>query len=178
MASLLVNKTNRFTGHPMTTPPRIGKALNVLLLLAALAAAGSSALGQTANAVTGPQAATRGPATTFTGTAWVTSLVSNDSIYTTVAGSVAFEPGARSYWHSHPTGQILIVTDGVGYHQIKGEPKQVIRKGDVVKCPPNVVHWHGASSGSKMTHLYIISNTEKGIVNWLQPVTDAEYGRK
>lgn len=178
MASLFVNKPTRFTGHLVAAPPLISLLLNILLLVAALTAAAPSALGQTTNAVTGPQAATRGPATTFTGTAWVTSLVPNDSIYTTVAGSVAFEPGARSFWHSHPTGQLLIVTDGVGYHQIKGEPKQVIRKGDVVKCPPNVVHWHGAGPGSKMTHLYIISNTEKGIVDWLQPVTDAEYRQK
>lgn len=178
MENSIDNKTTRFTGHPAANPQRMGIVLGIVLMLVTLVIASPSALGQTANAVTGPQAATRGPATTFTGTAWVTSLVPNDSIYTTIAGSVAFEPGARSYWHSHPTGQILIVTDGVGYHQIKGEPKQVIRKGDVVKCPPNVVHWHGASSGSKMTHLYIISNTEKGIVNWLQPVTDAEYGQK
>ena len=54
----------------------------------------------------------------------------------------------------------------------------MIRKGDVVKCPPNVVHWHGASPGSGMTHLYVIPNTEKGIVNWLQAVTDAEYNQK
>ncbi|GAB2554825.1 hypothetical protein GCM10027190_01460 [Spirosoma areae] len=153
-------------------------ALNILLLLVALVTISPSALGQTGNAVTGPQAATRGPAATFTGTVWVTSLVPNDAIYTTVAGSVAFEPGARSFWHSHPTGQLLIVTDGVGYHQIKGEPKQLIRKGDVVKCPPNVIHWHGASPGSRMTHLYIIPNTDKGIVKWLQAVTDAEYGQK
>ncbi len=122
-----------------------------------------------------PPKATRGPSDTFTGTVWVTSLVANDSTYTTVAGSVTFEPGARSYWHSHPAGQLLLVTDGVGYHQLKGEPKQVIRKGDVVKCPPNVTHWHGASAGSSMTHVYILPNTEKGIVNWLRAVTDDEY---
>lgn len=167
----------RFTGHPVANPQRIGMALTMLLSIA-LVSAPLLAPGQITNAVTGLEAATRGPSTTFTGTVWVTSLVPNDSIYTTIAGSVAFEPAARSYWHSHPAGQLLIVTDGIGYHQIKGEPKQVIRKGDVVKCPPNVVHWHGASPGSKMTHLYIIPNTEKGIVNWLQPVTDAEYNQK
>lgn len=118
---------------------------------------------------------TRGSADTFTGTVWVTGLVANDSTYTTVAGSVVFEPGARSHWHSHPAGQLLLVTDGVGYHQLKGQPKQVIWKGDVVKCPPNVTHWHGASPGSSMTHVYIIPNTEKGIVNWLQAVTNEEY---
>lgn len=178
METLFDNRTNRFARPPVATPRITGLALTILLMLVALVAALPPALGQTVNTVTGPQATTRGPAATFTGTVWVTSLVPNDSIYTTVAGRVAFEPGARSYWHSHPTGQILIVTDGVGYHQIKGEPKQVIRQGDVVKCPPNVVHWHGASAGSKMTHLYIIPNTEKGIVNWLQAVTDAEYGQK
>ena len=181
MASLfvnIVNKTNRSTDHPAATSQLTCLVLYILLMLVALVAAPPSVLGQTANVVTGPQAATRGPDATFTGTVWVTSLVPNDSIYTTLVGSVAFEPGARSHWHSHPTGQTLIVTDGVGYHQIKGEPKQLIRKGEVVKCPPNAVHWHGASPGSKMTHLYIIPNTDKGIVVWLNRVTDEEYSRR
>ncbi len=119
----------------------------------------------------------KGPARNFTGTVWVYSLVPNDSIYTMVSGSVTFEQGARSNWHSHPAGQILLVTDGRGYHQIKGEPKQVIRKGDVVKCPPDIAHWHGASPESSMTHIHIVPNTEKGIVQWLQPVTDEEYSQ-
>ncbi|SFB90753.1 (R)-mandelonitrile lyase [Spirosoma endophyticum] len=177
MKQSIDNKITYFTGHPTASPQLACMALHILLIIVAFVASPRLALGQITQVVTGPQAATRGPAATFTGTVWVTSLVPNDSIFTTVSGSVAFTPGARSFWHSHPTGQILIVTDGVGYHQIKGEPKQLIRKGDVVKCPPNVVHWHGASPGSKMTHLYIIPNTEKGIVNWLQPVTDAEYNQ-
>ena len=115
------------------------------------------------------------PSTNFTGKAWHTPLVTNDSVYTTITGNVLFEPGARTNWHSHPTGQILIVIAGVGYHQIKSEPVQTIRRGDVVKCPPNVVHWHGASQDSSMSHLYIVPNTERGIVEWMQPVTDAEY---
>src|SRR6187549_2769116 len=85
-----------------------------------------------------------GPAENFTGNAWNTPLVANDSTYNTVIGNVYFEPGARSNWHIHPSGQILIITDGVGYHQIKGQTRQTIKKGDVVKCPPNVEHWHGA----------------------------------
>lgn len=117
----------------------------------------------------------KGPAQTFTGTVWVQNLVAADSVYQLATGSVTFEPGARSFWHSHPSGQILLVTDGVGYHQLKGEPRQIIRKGDVVKCPPNIPHWHGASVDSPMTHIHIVPNTEKGIVNWLQAVTDAEY---
>ena len=116
-----------------------------------------------------------GPSEFFTGIARVHGLVENDSIYTMNAGSVTFEPAARSHWHAHPSGQILIVTAGVGYHQIKGQPKETIRKGDVVKCPPNQVHWHGASQDSSMTHIYILPNTEKGIVEWIEPVTDAEF---
>lgn len=118
---------------------------------------------------------TLGPAENFTGNAWASGLVANDSMYNTLVGNVYFEPGARSNWHIHPAGQILIITDGVGYHQIQGQPRQTIKKGDVVKCPPNVMHWHGASPESGMQQLYIIANTEKGIVTWLQKVTDEEY---
>ncbi len=117
----------------------------------------------------------KGAAEHFTGNTFNTGLVDDDSTYNTLVGNVYFEPGARSNWHSHPSGQILIVTDGVGYHQIKGQPKQTIRKGDVVKCPPNVLHWHGASPDSGMQQLYILPKTEKGIVTWLQKVTDEEY---
>lgn len=117
------------------------------------------------------------PTDYFTGNVWVTGLVENDSVYTTAAGNVVFEIGARSNWHSHPAGQILFVTSGKGYHQIEGQPKEVIRKGDVVQCPPNVNHWHGASADSSMTHIYLIPNTEKGIVNWGDPVTDEEFSR-
>ena len=116
-----------------------------------------------------------GPTENFTGSAWNIGLVPNDSIYNTVVGNVYFEPGARSNWHIHPAGQILIITGGVGYHQIKGQPKQTIRKGDVVKCPPNVEHWHGASLDSGLQQIYVLPNTEKGIVTWLEKVTDEEY---
>src|SRR5688572_1270379 len=91
-----------------------------------------------------------GKAENFTGNAWNTGLVGNDSVYNTLVGNVYFEPGARSNWHTHPSGQILIITDGMGYHQLKGQPVQIIRKGDVVKCPPNVEHWHGASPATGM----------------------------
>ena len=116
-----------------------------------------------------------GPAENFTGNAWNTPLLADDSTYNTVIGNVYFEPGARSNWHRHPSGQILIITDGVGYHQIKGQPRQTIKKGDVVKCPPNVEHWHGASPDTGMQQLYILPKTENGIVTWLQKVMDEEY---
>ena len=117
----------------------------------------------------------KGPAENFTGNAWNIGLVANDTTYNTVVGNVYFESGARSNWHTHPAGQVLIITDGVGYHQIKGQPRQTIKKGDVIKCPPNVLHWHGASPDTGMQQLYILPKTEKGIVTWLQKVTDEEY---
>jgi quercetin dioxygenase-like cupin family protein len=116
-----------------------------------------------------------GPAENFTGNAWAYALVPNDTVYNTLVGNVYFEPGARSNWHIHPAGQILLITDGEGYHQLKGQSRQSIKKGDVITCPPNVMHWHGASPNSGMQQLYIIPNTENGIVQWLQPVTDEEY---
>jgi quercetin dioxygenase-like cupin family protein len=116
-----------------------------------------------------------GPADHFTGKAWNMGLVADDTIYNTVIGNVYFEPGARSNWHTHPAGQILIITDGVGYYQEKGQPRRTIKKGDVVKCSPNVLHWHGASPDTGLQQLYILPKTEKGIVQWLQPVTDEEY---
>lgn len=116
-----------------------------------------------------------GPAENFTGNAWNIGLVENDSVYNTVVGNVYFEPGARSNWHRHPSGQILIITDGTGYHQIKGQPRQTLKKGDIVKCPPNIEHWHGASPDAGMLQMYILPKTEKGIVTWLHKVTDEEY---
>lgn len=111
----------------------------------------------------------------FTGNAYPTGLVEADSIYNTLIGNVYFEPGARSNWHSHPSGQILIITDGIGYHQIEGKPVEIIKKGDVIKCPPNVRHWHGASADVGLQQLYVIPDTDKGIVKWNEVVTDEQY---
>lgn len=116
-----------------------------------------------------------GPATHFTGNAYNFGLVSNDSIYNTLVGNVYFEKGARSNWHVHPSGQILIILDGEGYHQLEGKPKQTMRKGDVIKCPPKIKHWHGATENSSLTQMYILPKTENGFVTWLEPVTDEQY---
>ncbi|WP_455169598.1 cupin domain-containing protein, partial [Aegicerativicinus sediminis] len=117
----------------------------------------------------------KGSSELFTGNAYNYGLVPMDSTYTILVGNVFFEPGARSNWHTHPGGQILIITDGEGYHQLEGEPIQIMKKGDVVKCPPNRKHWHGASPNKGLQQLYIVPNTEKGIVNWLEAVTDEQY---
>jgi quercetin dioxygenase-like cupin family protein len=117
----------------------------------------------------------KAPADYFTGTVWVQILVPNDPTFNCQIGNVVFEPGARNNWHKHPGGQILIATDGIGYYQEKGKPIQLIHKGDVVKILPGTEHWHGASPGSEFTHIAINTNTQKGIVEWLQKVTDEEY---
>jgi len=94
----------------------------------------------------------------FNGTAWLTMLAESDSINPMYAGNVRFEPGTRTNWHSHPAGQILIVTSGEGYYQEQGQPKRVLRKGDALKSPPNTPHWHGASPEDEFSHIAISSS--------------------
>jgi 4-carboxymuconolactone decarboxylase len=110
----------------------------------------------------------------FTGTAYLHQMIMPDSTNKVQVGNVTFKPGARSNWHYHPGGQILLITGGTGYYQEKGSPKRIIRKGDVVNCPPDIPHWHGASANEEMIQI-AITNTQKGAVVWLQPVTDTEY---
>ncbi|HMK18233.1 MAG TPA: cupin domain-containing protein [Chitinophagaceae bacterium] len=117
----------------------------------------------------------RAPADYFTGKVWIKMLLPNDPNLNCQIGNVVFEPGARNNWHTHPGGQILISTDGIGYYQEKGKPIQLLRKGDVVNILPDVVHWHGASIDNEFTHIAINPNTQKGIVVWLERVTDEEY---
>lgn len=114
-------------------------------------------------------------AANFTGKVWVQPLVPQDSVFNMVAGAVTFSPGARSYWHTHNAGQILLIIDGTGYTQEKGKPIRVLHKGDVVICPPNAEHWHGAAPGSSMTQVSLNTYADKGVVNWLNPVTNEEY---
>jgi len=110
----------------------------------------------------------------FIGNAWLYQMIMPDSLNQTKVGSVTFEPGARTNWHLHPGGQILLITGGTGYYQEKGSPKRIIKKGDVVKCPAKLPHWHGASKDDMLIQI-AITNTHKGPPVWLQPVTDEEY---
>jgi len=91
-------------------------------------------------------------------------------------GVVTFEPRARSAWHTHPVGQILIVTMGVGRIQACGGPIQEIRAGDVVRIPPGVKHWHGASPTAAMTHIAIQEALNGKAVEWMEKVSDEQYG--
>jgi len=117
----------------------------------------------------------KAPADYFTGTAWVQLLVPNDPVLNCQTANVVFESGARNNWHTHPGGQILLATDGIGYYQEKGKPIQLLRKGDVVRILPDVEHWHGASANNQFTHIAINPNSQDGLVVWLRRVTDEEY---
>jgi len=110
----------------------------------------------------------------FKGTAYLQMLIVADSVNPTAVGNVTFEPGARTNWHYHPAGQILLVIDGVGYYQEKGQSKKVLHKGNVIKCPPNIPHWHGA--GADRTFVQVaVTNNHLGPTVWLEEVTDEEY---
>jgi len=117
----------------------------------------------------------KAPADYFSGTAWVNILVAKDETGHYSVGDVVFEPGCRNNWHTHPAGQILLITDGEGYYQEKGKPARSLSKGDVVVIPSDVVHWHGATADNSLTHIAISNITENGPVTWLEPVTDEEY---
>jgi len=112
----------------------------------------------------------------FTGTVYLNNLVTADSLNQNAVGSVTFEPGSRTKWHSHPAGQIILALDGVGYYQEEGKDKVIVRKGEVVKCPIDVPHWHGASADSAFVQV-AITGREKGETVWYKPVTDEEYNR-
>ncbi len=114
----------------------------------------------------------------FTGSVYVQMMVTQDSVFNTVMANVTFQPGARSNWHYHPTGQILIITDGTAFYQEEGKPKQTLSTGQIVRCPPNVHHWHGATPTGSMTHLSLTPNLQMGGVVWLQKVTDEEYEKQ
>lgn len=111
----------------------------------------------------------------FTGTVWVNMLVQKDNNNNYTVADVKFEPGAKTNWHTHPAGQVLLVTEGQGYYQEKGKPARKLSKGDVVNIPANVEHWHGATHENHFTHIAISNYKENTNVVWLKPVTDEEY---
>jgi len=111
----------------------------------------------------------------FTGAVQVQELFPADDPSRTSGGKVTFEPGARSAWHTHPLGQILIVTDGTGWVQQWGGPIQEIRKGDVVRIPAGVKHWHGATPTTSMTHIAIQEQLNGKAVEWMEKVSDEQY---
>ena len=124
----------------------------------------------------GSQASAKGPAEWFTGTVRVDPLFAAVPPGRTSGASVTFEPGARTAWHTHPLGQTLIVTAGFGRVQREGGPVEEIRPGDVVWFAPGEKHWHGATATTGMTHIAIQEKLDGKAVDWLEHVTDAQYG--
>lgn len=111
----------------------------------------------------------------FAGTVWLNMMGATDSTIHVSYGNVTFEPGARTNWHSHPGGQLLFITEGKGYYQVKDEPARLLSKGDFVEIPRNVIHWHGAAPDSGFSHIAVSLNTDDGGAVWTGPVTDEEY---
>ncbi|WP_416397387.1 cupin domain-containing protein [Allohahella sp. A8] len=121
------------------------------------------------------QTTSEGPAEFFTGSVSVIIQAMPKEPSRVTVARVSFSPGARSAWHSHPLGQTLIVTDGIGWVQQEGGKKIVIKVGDVVSTPPGVKHWHGGSAKFAMTHTAIQELKDGKNVEWMEQVTDQEY---
>jgi quercetin dioxygenase-like cupin family protein len=124
----------------------------------------------------GSQPSGKGPADWFTGTVRIDPLFAAPAPARVSGASVTFEPGARTAWHTHPLGQTLIVTFGLGRVQREGAPVEEIRPGDVVWFAPGEKHWHGASPTTAMTHIAIAEAQNGKVVDWMEKVSDAQYG--
>jgi quercetin dioxygenase-like cupin family protein len=111
----------------------------------------------------------------FIGQCYLNSIVSANSSLDCSISNVTFEPGCRNNWHSHPGGQILLVTGGRGWYQEEGKEARELHAGDVVEIPCNVRHWHGAAKDSWFVHIAISIHTKVGPAEWMEPVTDEEY---
>ena len=154
----------------------IATAASVFVLASAALHADDGAQTITVTRV-GSQPSNKGPAQFFTGPVRVDPLFAANASSRTSGGLVTFEPGARSAWHTHPVGQILIVTAGKGLVQRWGSPVEEIRPGDVVRIPPGVKHWHGASPTTGMSHIAIQEAVDGKNVDWMEPVSDEQYGK-
>jgi quercetin dioxygenase-like cupin family protein len=125
----------------------------------------------------GSQPSAKGPADWFTGTVRIDPLFQAADPARAAGACVTFEPGARTAWHTHPLGQTLIVTCGVGRGRHGGGPIEEIRPGDVVWFPPGEKHWHGASPTKAMTHIAVQEAQNGKVVDWMEHVSDEQYGK-
>ena len=123
----------------------------------------------------GSQPSVKGPGDRFTGAVRIDPLFDANEARRGAAASVTFEPGARTAWHTHPLGQTLIVTSGIGWVQKEGGRIEEVRPGDVVWFEPNEKHWHGATAANGMSHIAIQENLNGKVVEWMEKVTDEEY---
>ena len=123
----------------------------------------------------GSQSSGKGPADWFTGTVRIDQPFAATDPARVAGAVVTFEPGARTAWHTHPLGQTLIVTAGIGWAQREGGPVEEIRPGDVVWFEPGEKHWHGATPTTAMTHIAVQERLDGKAVDWLEKVSDEEY---
>lgn len=145
-------------------------------LLLALAAPAVARAQDSLTVVRGTPPAERAPAENFTGTVRVGGWFEAAAPARTYGATVSFEPGARTHWHVHPLGQTLVITAGTGWVQRWGGPVQEVRPGDVVRIPPGVKHWHGASPDASMTHVATVERPDdEPSTEWMEAVTDEQY---
>ncbi len=123
----------------------------------------------------GSQPSAKGPSETFTGTVRIDPLFNRTDPARVFGANVTFEPCARTFWHTHPLGQTLIVTAGCGRVQRWGGPIEEIRPGDVICIEPGEKHWHGAAPTTAMTHIAMVEQLDGTSADWLEPVTDEQY---
>jgi quercetin dioxygenase-like cupin family protein len=124
------------------------------------------------------QISSKGSSEYFTGNVRIDTLFSENESQPYSGAYVTFSPGARTAWHTHPTGQRLVITEGVGYVQVWGGPIEEVREGDVVWFPPGVKHWHGATPTKAMTHMALTGVLNGKNAEWMEKVTDEQYGIK
>jgi 4-carboxymuconolactone decarboxylase len=160
------------------TRAQIGEALTHLAFYAGWPRA-TKALEAVAAAVETPRPAAAAPVSApsanFTGAVAVTGTYRGTGGSRIGGATVTFAPSARTHWHSHPVGQLLVVTAGQGWMQIRGEPAQALRPGDVVWTPPGVRHWHGAARASGLSHVAVSEEREGAAVQWFEPVSEADF---
>lgn len=172
----------------MKTAPEIARRNFLLMAGSALAvrAYGSDGHGRSTNqdktmediriTRAGSRPSDKGPAEWFTGSVRIDPLFQPVAPARAAAATVTFEPGARTAWHTHPLGQTLVVTAGKGWVQREGGPVEEILPGDVVWFPPGIRHWHGATATTGMTHVAIQEALDGKVVEWMEQVSDAQYG--
>ena len=124
----------------------------------------------------GTQPSTKGPEAWFTGTVRIDARFNGSDGARVGGATVTFEPGARTAWHTHPRGQTLLVTAGLGRVQREGGPVEEIRPGDIVWFAPHEKHWHGAAPHCAMSHIAIAEALDGKSVDWMEHVTDEQYG--
>ena len=126
----------------------------------------------------GSRPSQKGPEDWFTGTVRIDPLFQAPAPARAAGAQVTFEPGARTAWHTHPLGQTLIVTAGLGLVQREDGPIEEIRPGDVVWFPPGLKHWHGAAPTTAMAHIAIQESLDSKVVDWMEKVSDEQYRKR